>query len=112
MAKLGFLLICAGLLAVFTEVSGQNNSPLPPDFIAVQPFGKRVFEAGCADSRTRKIGCTVSCPKKCPDECLVFCPTCRTLCSKWFLHDISFISINGNCASLHSVYIDEVLQDI
>ncbi|XP_078170764.1 uncharacterized protein LOC144565026 [Carex rostrata] len=77
MAKLGFLLICAGLLVVITEVSGQ---PLPPDYVAVQPFGSRVFAAGCANSKSKAPGCEVACPKMCADECLVFCPACRTIC--------------------------------
>ncbi|KAJ1686282.1 hypothetical protein LUZ63_017672 [Rhynchospora breviuscula] len=81
MAKLGFLLFCAVLLAIITKaVSQDNNTTLPPNFVLVKPFGNRIFEAGCADTKTSKPGCSVSCPKKCADECLIFCPTCHTIC--------------------------------
>ncbi|KAJ3671374.1 hypothetical protein LUZ60_007453 [Juncus effusus] len=84
MAKLGFLLVCAGLLVVITTVSGQGTPPsssdVPSNFVLVHSFGQRTFTASCQDTKKNKPGCSITCPNKCQDECLVFCPTCRTIC--------------------------------
>ncbi|KAL5226700.1 hypothetical protein ABZP36_014965 [Zizania latifolia] len=43
-------------------------------------LGKRDQQLSCADSAGKKKGCVAKCDKRCPNQCIVLCPICKTLC--------------------------------
>ncbi|GJN16618.1 hypothetical protein PR202_gb03622 [Eleusine coracana subsp. coracana] len=71
------------LVAVFASVAGQSTSQLrlPPNYHFISPGKfKRSQELACNDPRNNQPGCTAKCDKRCPNQCIVLCPGCKTFC--------------------------------
>lgn len=82
----GALAVLVAVCAV-AAVQAQPPSPkLPPNYHMINPgssgLGKRDQELSCADTKGKKKGCMAKCDKRCPNQCIVMCPSCKTFCSK------------------------------
>lgn len=75
------VVVCA---AVSAAAKGPPRPPLPSNYHVINPghFGKRDQQLSCADSNGKKEGCMAKCDKRCPNQCIVLCPSCKTYCSK------------------------------
>uniref|UniRef100_A0A0D9VAR9 Uncharacterized protein n=1 Tax=Leersia perrieri TaxID=77586 RepID=A0A0D9VAR9_9ORYZ len=73
----------AALLFVVVCAAAQAPSPrLPPNYHMINPgkFGKRDQQLTCTDSEGHQAPCMAKCDKRCPNQCIVMCPSCKTFC--------------------------------
>lgn len=56
--------------------------PLPSIYrVLTQGQYKRNQELTCPDPKTKQPGCVTKCEPRCPNQCIVVCPGCKTYCS-------------------------------
>uniref|UniRef100_A0A0E0JU50 Root cap protein 1 n=1 Tax=Oryza punctata TaxID=4537 RepID=A0A0E0JU50_ORYPU len=84
----------AALVAVcaVAAVQAQPPSPkLPPNYHMINPghMGKRDQQLSCADTTGNNKGCVAKCDKRCPNQCIVLCPSCKTFCMCDFYPGVS-----------------------
>jgi hypothetical protein len=85
MARAAVVAAAAALLVVVCAAAQAPSSPrLPSNYHVINPgrFGKRDQQLSCTDSNGNKAGCMAKCDKRCPNQCIVMCPGCKTFCSK------------------------------
>uniref|UniRef100_A0A0D9VAS1 Uncharacterized protein n=1 Tax=Leersia perrieri TaxID=77586 RepID=A0A0D9VAS1_9ORYZ len=51
--------------------------------------GKREQQLSCKDTKGKKKGCMAKCDSRCPDQCIVMCPSCKTFCMCDFYPGVS-----------------------
>ncbi|VAH84646.1 unnamed protein product [Triticum turgidum subsp. durum] len=81
--------VCA--LAAAAGVQAQPPRKLPPNYHMISPgkFGQRSQQLSCKDTNGRKAGCMGKCDKRCPNQCIVLCPSCKTYCMCDFYAGVS-----------------------
>ncbi|KAL6853344.1 hypothetical protein ACP4OV_019373 [Aristida adscensionis] len=85
----------AALVAVCAAASAAAQQdppppPLPSNYHVVTP-GKyhRDQQLACNDDKTNKKSCMAKCDKRCPNQCIVLCPGCKTFCMCDFYPGVS-----------------------
>jgi hypothetical protein len=70
------------LCAAAASVAAQPPRPLPSNYHVITP-GKyrRDQQLACNDDRTNNTACLAKCDRRCPNQCIVLCPGCKTFCS-------------------------------
>jgi hypothetical protein len=84
MASRAFVLVLAALLALCAAAASvaAQQRPLPPQYRIINPGKyKRDQQMTCDDPKDKKPKCLAKCAKRCPDQCIVLCPGCKTFCS-------------------------------
>uniref|UniRef100_A0A0E0N837 Uncharacterized protein n=1 Tax=Oryza rufipogon TaxID=4529 RepID=A0A0E0N837_ORYRU len=88
----GVLAVLVAVCAV-AAVQAQPPSPkLPPNYHMINPGhmgGKRDQQLSCDDTQGKKKGCMAKCDKRCPNQCIVMCPSCKTFCMCDFYPGVS-----------------------
>ncbi|TVU37006.1 hypothetical protein EJB05_18969, partial [Eragrostis curvula] len=79
--------VCASIVAA-QPPAGQR--PLPSNYHMITP-GKfrRSQQLACDDPRNNQPGCTAKCDNRCPNQCIVLCPGCKTFCMCDFYPGVS-----------------------
>jgi hypothetical protein len=93
MASRAWLLVVAAALcaaAAASVATAQQTPPpppqLPPNYHVITPGKyKRDQQLACNDDRTNKPSCSAKCDRRCPNQCIVLCPGCKTFCSNLFI---------------------------
>ncbi|CAM0147848.1 unnamed protein product [Urochloa decumbens] len=94
MASRACVLVVAGLVALCAaaaSVSAQSPPrPLPSNYHVITP-GKyrRDQQLACNDDKTNKTACMAKCDRRCPNQCVVLCPGCKTFCMCDFYPGVS-----------------------
>ncbi|CAM0145948.1 unnamed protein product [Urochloa decumbens] len=87
-------LVVAGLVALCAaaaSVSAQSPPrPLPSNYHVITP-GKyrRDQQLACNDDKTNRTACMAKCDRRCPNQCIVLCPGCKTFCMCDFYPGVS-----------------------
>ncbi|KAE8808408.1 hypothetical protein D1007_15151 [Hordeum vulgare] len=96
------------LCAVMSSAAAQPRRPLPPNSQVIHPgrFGKRAQVVTCDNKKDKKKPCIATCDKRCPNECLVLCSSCKTYCLCDFYPGMScgdprFTGADGNNFYFH-----------
>ncbi|VAH86143.1 unnamed protein product [Triticum turgidum subsp. durum] len=96
------------LCAVMSSAAAQPRPPLPTNSHMITPgrFGKRAQVLSCDDTKDGNSPCTATCDKRCPNECVVMCPGCKTYCLCDFYPGVScgdprFTGADGNNFYFH-----------
>ncbi|XP_052139991.1 uncharacterized protein LOC127759805 [Oryza glaberrima] len=88
----GALAVLVAVCAI-AAVQAQPPSPkLPPNYHVINPGhmgGKRDQQLSCDDTQGKKKGCMAKCDKRCPNQCIVMCPSCKTFCMCDFYPGVS-----------------------
>ncbi|CAL4959264.1 unnamed protein product [Urochloa decumbens] len=105
-------LVVAGLVALLcaaaASVSAQSPPrPLPSNYHVITP-GKyrRDQQLACNDDKTNRTACMAKCDRRCPNQCIVLCPGCKTFCMCDFYPGVScgdprFTGGDGNTFYFH-----------
>ncbi|KAF7033758.1 hypothetical protein CFC21_044832 [Triticum aestivum] len=96
------------LCAVISSAAAQPRPPLPKNSHMITPgrFGKRAQVLSCDDTKDGNSPCSATCDKRCPNECVVMCPGCKTYCLCDFYPGVScgdprFTGADGNNFYFH-----------
>jgi hypothetical protein len=77
--------MCAAAVAATQQASPARRGglrPLPLNYrVLTQGRYKRNQQLTCPDPKTKQPGCMARCESRCPDQCIVVCPGCKTYCS-------------------------------
>ena len=75
-------LVAALCAAAASVAAAQPPRPLPSNYHVITP-GKyrRDQQLACNDDKTNKTACMAKCDRRCPNQCIVLCPGCKTFCS-------------------------------
>ncbi|RLN24165.1 uncharacterized protein C2845_PM07G35980 [Panicum miliaceum] len=78
------------LCAAAASVAAQPPRPLPSNYQVITP-GKyrRDQQLACNDDKTNKTACLAKCDRRCPNQCIVLCPGCKTFCMCDFYPGVS-----------------------
>ncbi|KAF7026406.1 hypothetical protein CFC21_038515 [Triticum aestivum] len=108
---MGVVAAAVVLVVLFTTVSSaaaQPRPPLPKNSRMITPgrFGKRAQVLSCDDTKDGNSPCVATCDKRCPNECVVMCPGCKTYCLCDFYPGVScgdprFTGADGNNFYFH-----------
>jgi hypothetical protein len=73
--------LCAAAASVAAQPPATPR-PLPSNYHVITP-GKyrRDQQLACNDDRTNNTACLAKCDRRCPNQCIVLCPGCKTFCS-------------------------------
>ena len=79
----------AALVVAAASVAAQQLT-LPSNYHIITPGKfKRDQQLACGDdSNGNKPSCNAKCDKRCPNQCIVLCPGCKTFCSTCLLNYI------------------------
>ncbi|KAJ1287250.1 hypothetical protein BS78_03G416500 [Paspalum vaginatum] len=91
--QLAAFVVAAAVLALCSGVAAQSPDaprPLPSNYEIIDP-GKyrRDQQLACNDDRTNTTACMAKCDKRCPNQCIVLCPGCKTFCMCDFYPGVS-----------------------
>ncbi|KAG0541180.1 hypothetical protein BDA96_03G474100 [Sorghum bicolor] len=84
-----------------------QQKPLPPKYRTINPGKyKRDQQLTCDDPNDKKAKCLAKCDKRCPNQCVVLCPGCKTFCMCDFYPGVScgdprFTGGDGNTFYFH-----------
>ena len=71
----------AALVVAAASVAAQQLT-LPSNYHIITPGKfKRDQQLACGDPNGNKPSCNAKCDKRCPNQCIVLCPGCKTFCS-------------------------------
>jgi hypothetical protein len=74
--------MCAAAAAAAATQQASPARPLPLNYrVLTQGRYKRNQQLTCPDPKTKQPGCMARCESRCPDQCIVVCPGCKTYCS-------------------------------
>ena len=77
--------VAAALVVAASVAAAQQPTPqpLPSNYHIITPGKfKRDQQLACGDdSNGNKPSCNAKCDKRCPNQCIVLCPGCKTFCS-------------------------------
>jgi hypothetical protein len=101
--------VSAALVAVCAaaSVAAQQPTrpqPLPSNYHIITPGKyKRDQQLACGDPNGNKPSCNAKCDKRCPNQCIVLCPGCKTFCSTYRSFACFFFTNNRSLvvASIH-----------
>ncbi|GJM88257.1 hypothetical protein PR202_ga04297 [Eleusine coracana subsp. coracana] len=80
--------VCAAAASVVAQPPGQR--PLPSNYQVINPGKyKRDQQLACNDPKDNKPSCNAKCDKRCPNQCIVLCPGCKTFCMCDFYPGVS-----------------------
>ncbi|TVU18712.1 hypothetical protein EJB05_34824, partial [Eragrostis curvula] len=80
--------VCAAAASVAAQPPGQR--PLPSNYHVINPGKfKRDQQLACNDPKDNKPACNAKCDKRCPNQCIVLCPGCKTFCMCDFYPGVS-----------------------
>jgi hypothetical protein len=72
--------VCVAAASVTAQPPGQR--PLPSNYHMINPGNyKRDQQLACNDPQSNKPSCNAKCDKSYPNQSIVLCPGCKTLCS-------------------------------
>ncbi|KAL6853972.1 hypothetical protein ACP4OV_020001 [Aristida adscensionis] len=87
------VLAVAAVVALCAAAAAQAQAPppLPSNKYHVITPGKyrRDQQLACDDPQDNKRGCMAKCDKRCPNQCVVLCPGCKTFCMCDFYPGVS-----------------------
>ncbi|XP_044973567.1 uncharacterized protein LOC123441117 [Hordeum vulgare subsp. vulgare] len=96
------------LCAAVSSAAAQPRPPLPKNSHMITPgrFGKRNQVLSCDDTKDGNAPCVATCDRRCPNECIVMCPGCKTYCLCDFYPGVScgdprFTGADGNNFYFH-----------
>ncbi|CAM0147846.1 unnamed protein product [Urochloa decumbens] len=99
MARRACLVVAAGLLVAVcaASVAAAQSSAAPPphpalpsNYHIITPGKyKRDQQLACGDPNGNKPSCNAKCDKRCPNQCIVLCPGCKTFCMCDFYPGVS-----------------------
>ncbi|KAF7040689.1 hypothetical protein CFC21_050576 [Triticum aestivum] len=103
------VVLCAAVRAAAQGKTGPPAPKLSSNFKTIHPgrFGKRAQVLTCDDEKDKKNPCVATCDKvRCPNECIVMCPGCKTYCMCDFYPGVScgdprFTGADGNNFYFH-----------
>ncbi|GJN16619.1 hypothetical protein PR202_gb03623 [Eleusine coracana subsp. coracana] len=85
--------VVAVMTLLVTSVAAQPPAAprkLPPKYRIITPGKyKRNQQLACNDPQTNQPGCTAKCDNRCPNQCIVLCPGCKTFCMCDFYPGVS-----------------------
>ncbi|KAF8642191.1 hypothetical protein HU200_067454 [Digitaria exilis] len=100
--------------ALVAAVAAQSSSPppppgvpLPPNYHVISPGKlKRNQQLACNDDKNNQPSCMAKCDRRCPNQCIVLCPGCKTFCMCDFYPGVScgdprFTGGDGNSFYFH-----------
>ena len=75
-------LVAALCAAAASVAAAQPPRPLPSNYHVITP-GKyrRDQQLACNDDENNRTACVAKCDRRCPNQCIVLCPGCKTFCS-------------------------------
>ncbi|KAL6643725.1 hypothetical protein ACP70R_018491 [Stipagrostis hirtigluma subsp. patula] len=82
----------AAVCAAAVSAAAQAAPPprMPPGSQVINPGRyKRDQQLACDDPKDKKKPCVAKCDKRCPDQCVVLCPGCKTFCMCDFYPGVS-----------------------
>ncbi|PAN26363.1 hypothetical protein PAHAL_5G005300 [Panicum hallii] len=81
--------LCAAAASVAAQPPATPR-PLPSNYHVITP-GKyrRDQQLACNDDRTNNTACLAKCDRRCPNQCIVLCPGCKTFCMCDFYPGVS-----------------------
>ncbi|KAL6613739.1 hypothetical protein ACP70R_036009 [Stipagrostis hirtigluma subsp. patula] len=83
-------LVALACAAAVSEAADPPPSNLPPRSQVIHPGRyKRDQQLACDDPKDKKKPCVAKCDKRCPNECIVLCPGCKTYCMCDFYPGVS-----------------------
>ncbi|KQK11722.1 uncharacterized protein LOC100836552 [Brachypodium distachyon] len=106
MAGVRQLVLAAFAVVVLAGVAvAQPRPALPSNSHRFQP-GKRNQGFSCDDKKDHQVPCVETCNSRCPNECMVMCPSCKTFCMCDFYPGMScgdprFTGADGNNFYFH-----------
>ncbi|VAH86127.1 unnamed protein product [Triticum turgidum subsp. durum] len=96
------------LCATAVPAAAQGKKGLPKNSHVIHPkqFGRREQVLSCDDTADGNTPCVATCDKRCPNECVVLCPGCKTYCICDFYPGVScgdprFTGADGNNFYFH-----------
>ncbi|KAM3355171.1 hypothetical protein ACQJBY_025762 [Aegilops geniculata] len=96
------------LCATAVPAAAQGKKGLPKNSHVIHPggFGRRDQVLSCDDTKDGNKPCVAHCDKRCPNECVVMCPGCKTYCMCDFYPGVScgdprFTGADGNNFYFH-----------
>ena len=94
--------MCAAAVATQkADPAARGLRPLPSNYQMINPGRyKRDQQLACDDPKDNKPKCMAKCDKRCPNQCIVLCPGCKTFCSIYFTHSLLLVDLH--CRSSHS----------
>ncbi|XP_044346508.1 uncharacterized protein [Triticum aestivum] len=102
------LALCAFIAVADAQAKAPVDPALPKNSHMIHPgrFGKRDHVISCDDTKDGKNPCVATCDKRCPNECIVMCPGCKTYCLCDFYPGMScgdprFTGADGNNFYFH-----------
>nr|CAB3479552.1 unnamed protein product [Digitaria exilis] len=82
--------VCAAAASVAAQSSAPPPVPLPSNYHVISPGRfKRDQQLACNDDKTNKTACMAKCDRRCPNQCIVLCPGCKTFCMCDFYPGVS-----------------------
>ncbi|XP_066387651.1 uncharacterized protein [Miscanthus floridulus] len=84
--------VVAALVALCAGVAAQAPAPrpLPSNYQMITPGKyKRDQQTACDNPKDKKQKCMAKCDKRCPNQCIVLCPGCKTFCMCDFYPGVS-----------------------
>lgn len=94
--------LCAAALGVAAQPRPAPR-PLPSNYQMITPGKyKRDQQTACDNPKNKQQKCIAKCDKRCPNQCIVLCPGCKTFCSNLHSHtQSSLFSSRSHRSSLH-----------
>ncbi|KAJ1283939.1 hypothetical protein BS78_03G165900 [Paspalum vaginatum] len=91
MARACVLLVATAALVALCAAAAQAQPPLPSNNYHVITPGKykRDQQLACDDPNDNRPSCMAKCDKRCPNQCVVLCPGCKTFCMCDFYPGVS-----------------------
>ncbi|XP_020146497.1 uncharacterized protein [Aegilops tauschii subsp. strangulata] len=108
--SMGVVAAAAVLVVLCAAVStaAQPRPPLPKNSRMITPrrFGRRKQVLTCDEPKDGYSPCVATCDSRCPNECIVMCPGCKTYCLCDFYPGVScgdprFTGADGNNFYFH-----------
>ncbi|KAG2603519.1 uncharacterized protein LOC120710847 [Panicum virgatum] len=85
--------VAALVVAAAASVAAQQLTlpqPLPSNYHIITPGKfKRDQQLACGDPNGNKPSCNAKCDRRCPNQCIVLCPGCKTFCMCDFYPGVS-----------------------
>ncbi|VAH69978.1 unnamed protein product [Triticum turgidum subsp. durum] len=105
---MGVVAVLVFLCATAVPAAAQGKKGLPKNSRVIHPkqFGRREQVLSCDDTTDGNSPCVATCDRRCPNECVVMCPGCKTYCICDFYPGVScgdprFTGADGNNFYFH-----------